>query len=131
MSNCVPSFSFHKGTRYTVPSDYLDVTSYAYSFKLLQRQSLCSYHCGFSGLILLHSASEVGYTSAMPRREDHESTRTCGALEKKKIYKVHTPTNALYFKLDIVLKCILKIILTCSYMFRSTTIIRESSLKPS
>jgi len=47
------------------------------------------------------------------------------------ICKVHTPTNALYIKLDKVLKCILKITLTCSYMFRSTTIIREPSLEPS
>ena len=49
------------------------------------------------------------------------------------IYKVHTPTNALFIKLDKVLKFTLKITSTCSYMFRSlsTTIIRESSLKPS
>jgi len=44
------------------------------------------------------------------------------------IYKVHTPTNALFIKLDRVLKFTLKITLTCSYMFRSTTIIREPSL---
>jgi len=43
------------------------------------------------------------------------------------IYKVHTPTNALSVKLDRVLKFTLKITLTCSYMFRSTTIIREPS----
>ena len=44
------------------------------------------------------------------------------------IYEVHTPTNALFIKLDKVLKFTLKITLTCSYMFRSTTIIREPSL---
>ena len=47
------------------------------------------------------------------------------------IYKVHTPTNALFIKLDKVLKFTLKITLTCSYMFRSTTVIREPSLEPS
>jgi len=47
------------------------------------------------------------------------------------IYKVHTPTNAIFIKLDKVLKFTLKITLTCSYMFRSTTIIREPSLEPS
>ena len=47
------------------------------------------------------------------------------------IYKVHTPTNALFIKLDNVLKFTLKITLTCSYMFRSTTIIRKPSLEPS
>ena len=35
------------------------------------------------------------------------------------IYKVHTPTNALFIKLDKVLKFTLKITLTCSYMFQS------------
>ena len=39
-------------------------------------------------------------------------------------YKYHTPTNALFIKLDKVLKFTLKITLTCSYMFRSTTIVR-------
>ena len=34
-------------------------------------------------------------------------------------------------KLDKGLKFTLKITLTCSYMFRSTTIIREPSLEPS
>jgi len=46
-------------------------------------------------------------------------------------YKVLTPTNALFIKLDKVLKYTLKIILTCSYMFRSTIIIGEPSLQPS
>jgi len=47
-------------------------------------------------------------------------------------YKVHKQQmHYLFIKLDKVLKFTLKIILTCSYMFRSTTIIRESSLKPS
>ena len=46
-------------------------------------------------------------------------------------YKVHTPTNALFIKLDKVLKFMLKITLACSYMFRSTTIITEPSLEPS
>ena len=32
-------------------------------------------------------------------------------------YKVHTPTNALFIKLDKVLKFTLKITLTCSYIF--------------
>ena len=45
------------------------------------------------------------------------------------IYKVHTPTNALFIKLDKLLKCTLKITFTCSYMFRSMTIIREPSLQ--
>jgi len=45
--------------------------------------------------------------------------------------KVRTPTNALFIELDKVLKFTLKITLTCSYMFRSTTIIREPSLEPS
>jgi len=33
--------------------------------------------------------SEVGYTPAMPRREEHEVTRTCGGIgkEKKNSYK--------------------------------------------
>ena len=39
------------------------------------------------------------------------------------IYKVHTPTNALFIKLDKVLKFTLKITFTCSCMFRSTAII--------
>jgi len=47
------------------------------------------------------------------------------------INEVHTPTNALLIKLDRALKFILKITLTCSNMFRSTTIIREPSLEPS
>jgi len=47
------------------------------------------------------------------------------------IHKVYTPTNALFIKLDKVLKFTSKITLTRSYMFRSTTIIREPSLKPS
>jgi len=47
------------------------------------------------------------------------------------IYKFHTPTNALFIKLVKVLKFTLKITLTCSYMFRSTAIIREPSLEPS
>jgi len=47
------------------------------------------------------------------------------------IYKVYTPTNAFFFKLDKGLKFALKITLTCSYMFRSTTIIREPLLEPS
>jgi len=46
------------------------------------------------------------------------------------IYKVHTPTNVHFIKLDRVLKFTLKITLTCSYMFQSTTIIREPSLDP-
>jgi len=45
--------------------------------------------------------------------------------------KVHTPTNALFIKFDKVSKFTLKITLTCSYMFRSTIIIREPSLEPS
>jgi hypothetical protein len=45
------------------------------------------------------------------------------------IYEVHTPTNALFIKIDKVLKFTLKITSTCSYMFRSTTIIREPSLE--
>jgi len=45
------------------------------------------------------------------------------------IYKVHTPTNALFIKLDKVLKFTLKRTLTCSYMFWSMTIIREPSLE--
>jgi len=45
--------------------------------------------------------------------------------------KVHTPVNALFIKLDEVLNFTLIIYLTCSYMFRSTTIIRELSLEPS
>jgi len=47
------------------------------------------------------------------------------------IHKVHTPTNALFIKLDNILKFTSKITLICSYMFRSTTIIREPSLEPS
>ena len=43
-------------------------------------------------------------------------------------YTVHTPTNSHFIKLDKVLKFVLKITLTCSYMFRSTTVIRETSL---
>ena len=42
-----------------------------------------------------------------------------------------TPTNVLFIKLDKVLKFTLKITLTCSYMFRSRTIIREPLLEPS
>jgi len=38
------------------------------------------------------------------------------------IYKVHTSTNALFIKLDKDLKFTLKITLTCSYVFRSTTV---------
>jgi len=47
------------------------------------------------------------------------------------IYNVHSPTNALFIKLDKVLKLTLRIILAFSYMFRSTTIIRKPSLEPS
>jgi len=46
------------------------------------------------------------------------------------IHKVHTPTNALFIWLDKDLKFTLKITLTCSYMFRSTTVIREPSIEP-
>ena len=46
-------------------------------------------------------------------------------------YEVHTPKNALFIKLDKVLKFTLKIILNYSYLFRSTTFIREPSLEPS
>jgi len=45
------------------------------------------------------------------------------------MYKVHKPTNVLFIKLDNVLKFTLKITLTCSYMFRSKTIVREPSLE--
>jgi len=51
--------------------------------------------------------------------------------ENNKEYKVHTQIYALFIKLDKVLKFTLKITLTCSYMFRSATIIREPSLEPS
>jgi len=54
-------------------------------------------------------------------------------LKVVKMCEVHTPTNALFIKLDKVLKFILKIIRTCSYMFRSLStiiIIREPSLEP-
>jgi len=37
------------------------------------------------------------------------------------IYKVHTPTNALFIKLDKDLKFTLKITLTCSYQKKKTT----------
>ena len=47
------------------------------------------------------------------------------------IHKFRTPTNALFIKLDKVLKFTLKITLTCYYMFRSTAIIRDPSLEPS
>jgi len=49
------------------------------------------------------------------------------------IYKVHTPTNALFIKLDKVLNFTLKIISICSSAFRSlnTTIISQPSLEPS
>jgi hypothetical protein len=47
------------------------------------------------------------------------------------VYTVHILTNALFIKLDKVLKFTLKITFTCSYMFRSTAIIREPSLEPS
>ena len=46
------------------------------------------------------------------------------------IYKVHSPTSALFIKLDKI-NFTLKITLACSYMFRSTTIIMEPSLEPS
>jgi len=46
-------------------------------------------------------------------------------------YEVHAPKNALFIKIDKVLKLTLKIILTWFYMFRFTTIIREPSLEPS
>jgi len=46
------------------------------------------------------------------------------------IYKVHTPTNALFIKLDKVLKFTLKITLTCSYMFRSTTVEWQHAATP-
>jgi len=45
--------------------------------------------------------------------------------------EVHTPTNVLFIKLDKVSKFTLKITSTCSYVFRSTTIIREYSPEPS
>jgi len=41
------------------------------------------------------------------------------------IYKVRTPTNALFITLDNVLIFTLKLTLTYSYMFRSTAIIRN------
>ena len=47
------------------------------------------------------------------------------------IYKVHTPTNGLFIKLDKVLKFTLKITLACSYMLLSMTIIRVPLLEPS
>jgi len=47
------------------------------------------------------------------------------------LYTVHTPTSASLIKLDKILKSALKITLTCPYMFRSTTNIREPSLEPS
>jgi len=45
------------------------------------------------------------------------------------MYKIYTPTNSLFIKLDKDLKFTLKVTLTRSYMFRSlhTTIIREPS----
>jgi len=46
------------------------------------------------------------------------------------IYKVHIQINALFIKLDKISKFTLKTTLTCSYVFRSTTIIREPSLEP-
>jgi len=47
------------------------------------------------------------------------------------VYKVQPPTNALFIKLDRVLKFTLNITFTCCYMFRSTTVNREPSLEPS
>jgi len=47
------------------------------------------------------------------------------------VYKVHTPTNALFIKLDKVLKFTLKITFSCYYLFRATAIIRKPSLEPS
>ena len=47
------------------------------------------------------------------------------------IYKVHTPTNALFIKRDKDLKFTLKITLICSYIFQSTAIIKEPSPEPS
>jgi len=51
---------------------------------------------------------------------------------RRTVYEVHTPTNALFGKLDKVLKFALKITSAFSYMFRSlsTTIIKELSLEP-
>jgi len=47
------------------------------------------------------------------------------------LYIVRTPTSALFIKPDKVSKYTLKLTLTCCYMFRSTTIIREPLLEPS
>ena len=49
------------------------------------------------------------------------------------VYKVYTPTNSLFIKLDKVLKFTLKITSTCSHMFRSLrmAIIRKPSSEPS
>ena len=52
-------------------------------------------------------------------------------VEDTIMYKVHTPANVLFIKLEKSFKIYIKITLTCSYMFRPTTIIREPSLEPS
>jgi len=46
------------------------------------------------------------------------------------IYTVHTPTNTLFIKLDKVSKFTLKITLTCSCVFRSTTMRWCGSMLP-
>ena len=63
-------------------------------------------------------------------------SETCWAHKKwnkiaSDIKLVFHSSNALFIKLDKVLKCTLKITLACSYMFRSTTVIMEPSLEPS
>ena len=58
------------------------------------------------------------------------NTKSVSSYRAFNIHKVHTPTNAFFIKLDKVLKFTLKITLTCSFKFRSTTIIRELSHEP-
>ena len=69
--------------------------------------------------------SEVCIT-VLPSEEDAEKEYKNG----RNLYKVHTSTNALCIKLNKLLKFTLKIILAWSYMFRSTTIMREPTLEP-
>ena len=50
--------------------------------------------------------SEVGYTPATPRREDHEVHRTCGGIGKKNICVI----RVCVFQEDVILYARLKVI---------------------
>ena len=78
-----------------------------------------------------HNLNNVGHLTGSRHSRNKKSDLFYHCTVHFDIYKVHSPTNAHFIKLDRVSKFTLKITSAFSYMFQSTTIMREPSLEPS